>query len=409
MKKLILALLVVMLAAGAAYAVDVQVVKGAYYVRGSHFENTALHTSNEVSRQLYDHDMDLYVDFVVDETTKVVTYFELVDENWSGYDKTQTTGQGFDDQIEVKRVYLDHKFPTGTILDAGKMSGGTWGTAFDDQEGPAYRVKVTQMFPWGLVVGLVQKVVESSSSATKDSEKDDFDVWVLGAVFNVGPVAVMPAYLHYIGGSSVIDQDDDDAIIDNFKLALAGNFGMIGFEAEYVYWDYDYDTTATGLADVDIAGWYANVWANFDAFKIGGMYYHEGFDEDSGKAYAHGEDLAETLVVGDTIYPAPAAGRLGQSSGPAGLDCFQVYADFSFGKFSFNGSLTYYSSNIDAGTDKWRDAEIIEYDLGAGYAITDNLTYSVAVGVANIDYDDSYGGDDPGQVVRAYHKLAVSF
>ena len=123
MKKIILALLVVMLAAGSAYAVDVKVVKGAYYVRGAYFSNYSLSTSDAEDYMVYDHDMDLYVDFVVDETTKVITYMEIVDEEpWDGYN----SGAAGDDNIEFKRVYLEHKFATGTVLSAGKMSTGTW-------------------------------------------------------------------------------------------------------------------------------------------------------------------------------------------------------------------------------------------------------------------------------------------
>jgi hypothetical protein len=405
MKKFILALLIVMLAVGSAYAVDVKVVKGAYYVRGAYWDNLELATSDTIDRMAYDHDMDLYIDFVVDETTKVITYFELADEEpWNGYKSGGASS--YDDNIELKRIYLEHKFPTGTLLYAGKMSAGTWGTVFMDAEDPGYRVKVVQMFPWGLIVGLVQKITENGYSGTyKDCEKDDGDAYALGAVFNVGPVSIMPLWFHIVRGDLAPDGDDDDAVIDYYALAATGNFGMVAFEAEYAYVNADFDDTIS-TQDPSTSGFYAKVWANFEAFKIGGLFYWLDVDDDAGVGAESGTDLDETYIMGEELegtWAAVGYSGIGLGDGLAGWNCYQIFADFAFGKFSVNGSISYYTSN-------WQDddSEAMEYDIGAAYKITDNLTYDIGLGMASFDADEDMG-PDPDDAVYAFHRIKVVF
>ena len=405
MKKIILALLVVMLAAGSAYAVDVKVVKGSYRIQGSFWGNTGLAATDTADFMAYDQDFDLSVDFVVDETTKVITVIEIADEEPMRGDNNQDAWTG-DDNILFRQVYLDHKFATGTVLDAGRMPGGTWAFAYMDNGGPRDRVKVTQFFPWGLIVGLVEKDAENGyTDVEKDGEKDDQDTYAIGAVINAGPVAIMPLWFHVISGAVADDQDDDDLIVDYFALALSGNFGMIGFEAEYgfVQWEYD-----TGLGtDADVNGIYANVWANFEAFKIGGLFMWNSVDDDAGLGMESGGDLDETYLIGEeldlTAAPWSYAGASG-AAGHAGLNCYQVYADFAFGDFSFGGSLSFYSSNWDGD-----DTTMMEYNLKAGYKITDNLSYNVGLGVASIDADEDKMANDPDDAVYAFHSLKVSF
>ena len=421
MKKLILALLIVMLAAGTAYAVDVKVVKGAYYVRGAHWANHAdpanmtvlggAVTKNDEEYMAYDHDMDLYIDFVVDETTKVITYFELADEEpWDGYKSNNPGGTGYDDNIELKRIYLEHKFGTGTVLSVGKMTAGTWSTVFMDNEGPGYRVKVIQFFPWGLIGGLAQKLDDQGySQKAKDGEKDDGEAYALFGVFNAGPVSIQPLWFHIILANSVADQDDDDLILDYYSLGLMGNFGMIGFEAEYGYINSDYDDSIYGSTmDNSLSGIYVNVWANLEAMKFGFLYAWTEFDEDTGMALGTGADFDETYIMGEELEGGP--GDLGLLfGGSSGWSIYQLYAKFAFGQFSLSPSLTYYDSTVDNGAGYWRDSSAFEYNIGAAYKITDSLTYDVGLGVLNIDLDPNYGGDDPDDLVYAFHRIKVAF
>jgi len=413
MKKFILAFLVVMLAAGAAYALDYE-VKGSYYVRGHHNDNLQLETSNAPNYQHYDHELDLRVNFVVDETTKVITRWEILDEEpWAGANRTDAD-TSYGANIEAEYVYLEHAFATGTILSAGQMPAGTWGTEFQDNGGPGQRIKVVQLFPWGLIVGLVQKNGEAGQAGkTEDDEKDDNDVYAIGAVFNVGPVSIMPLWEPIYWNGLVIDDDDGDLLVNYYTLDVTGNFGMIGFEGTYSIIDLDYDT---GLGtDSTLAAFYANVWANLEAFKVGGLYYWLEWDSNAGIGAPAGTDWAPTLIMAEEVEAGPGAGFAGALfAGETAWSAYQVYANFAFGKFSFGGSVSYYDSTMDsstgtAATDVWRDSTAMEYNVKAKYKITDNLAYDLGLGIASIDYDQQYGGDDPEDVTYFFHRLKVSF
>lgn len=404
MKKFILALLIVMLAVGSAYAVDVKVVKGSYFVKGQYWDNIYLQAEDTVDFTNYEHEMDFTLDWVVDESTKIVTRFEFGDvEPWGG-PETQ-----LDDNVELYYLYMEHKFPTNTVFYAGKMEAGTWATTFGDGEAPAYRLKAIQFFPWGLIVGLVQKIQENGYLTTlEDGEKDDSDAYALGAVFNAGPVKIMPLWFHIVLGGLALDENDDDLVLNYYALAATGNFGMISFEAEYNYWDGSWgdDFSALGFEDYGVGGLYAKVWANFDAFKVGGLFYWLDVDDDAGVGANSGTDLDETYIFGEElegVLDALGYAAAGTTEGVSGWNCYQVFADFAFGKFSLNGSISFYTSNWDDD-----DSEAWEYNIGAAYAITDNVTYDIGFGMADIDADEAYG-DDPDDVIYAFHRLKVSF
>jgi len=48
----------------------------------------------------------------------------------------------------------------------------------------------------------------------------------------------------------------------------------------------------------------------------------------------------------------------------------------------------------------------MDFELGASYAITKALSYSVNFGYATVDLD---GADDPDAAMILQHKLAISF
>jgi hypothetical protein len=417
MKKFILAFLVVMLAAGAAYALDYE-VSGSYYVRGHHNDNLALATSDAPSFQHYDHEFDLRVNFVIDETTSIKTRWEIVDEEpWDGAVRsdanTAGTADSYGNNIEAEWVYLEHKFPTGTVLSVGQMTGGGWGTEFQDNIGPAKRIKVVQLFPWGLIVGLIQKNDEQgqANAAVKDSENDDVDIYAIGAVINVGPVSLMPLWEPIYWGNMAVggqDQDGGDLTANYYTLDFTGNFGMIGFEGAISSLDLDYDP---GFGtDVTLDAFYAKVWANFEAFKVGGLYYWLEWDSDVGVGTPAGAEWAPTLIMAEEVEggagsDAMAAAILG---GETAWAAYQLFADFAFGKFSVGGSITYFSSNDDSSGTKWQDSEAMEYNLTAAYKITDNLVYDVGLGYMSVDYEQQFS-NDPEDVTYAFHRLKVTF
>ena len=208
MKKLFFALLCVLLTAGFAFAVDVD-LKGMYYARGSWIDNSSglngdgnNGTDQEDSWDYFyfDHELDLTARLLVTDKTRIVINMEIKDENWlnSNTDnRAEQTGRDLDDEIDIKRVFSSHTFDAyGTVLDLGLMTGGAWFSGFGDNANGRYRVKVTQPTEFGPVIGIYEKNNELGSSnpnfggtsGIKDSEDDDYNAYYLAMVTKLGPV-----------------------------------------------------------------------------------------------------------------------------------------------------------------------------------------------------------------------------
>ena len=176
MKKFLFALLCVLLTAGFAFAVDVD-LKGMYYARGSYIDNSSGLAGDAIAGDpnedafdyfYFDHELDLTARLLVTDKTRVIVNFEIRDENWltSNTDGTSQNGTSdLDDNIEFKRVFSSHTFDAyGTVLDLGLMTGGAWMTGFGDNANGRYRVKVTQPTEFGPVIGIYEKNAEKGAS-----------------------------------------------------------------------------------------------------------------------------------------------------------------------------------------------------------------------------------------------------
>ena len=222
------ALLCVLLTAGFAFAVDVD-LKGSYYARGSYINNSsglngdgADGTATEDSWDYFyfDHELDLTARLLVTDKTRVIVNFEIRDENWL---KSDTDGSAedrdsdMDDNIEFKRVFSSHTFDAyGTVLDLGLMTGGAWMTGFGDNANGRYRVKVTQPTEFGPVIGIYEKNAELgpnngafATSNVDDSEKDDGNSYYLAMVSKLGDFNLYPLIGYLDRSEFILDQGSD--------------------------------------------------------------------------------------------------------------------------------------------------------------------------------------------------------
>mmetsp|Transcript_28815 Transcript_28815/g.13340 ORF Transcript_28815/g.13340 Transcript_28815/m.13340 type:complete len:106 (+) Transcript_28815:225-542(+) len=101
------------------------------------------------------------------------------------------------------------------------------------------------------------------------------------------------------------------------------------------------------------------------------------------------------------------------------MTVFQLYGEMVVSEqLTAGASFTYMTSNWETGDSlrkpddpnsilaaKFKDATAYEVDATLDYKITDALTYSAGIGIANIDMDI----DDIDQCMRAYHKLVFIF
>lgn len=425
MKKFLFALLCVMLTAGFAFAVDVD-LKGMYYVRGSYIDNdSGLSSSSTANYMYYDHELDLTARLLVTDKTRVIVNFEIRDENWnaSNTDGSKVVaGKDLDDNIEFKRVFFSHTFDAyGTVLDAGLMTGGVWATSFGETGQGKYRVKVTQPTEFGPIIALVEKGAElgSTNPNLKDSEKDDTDSYAIAMVTKLGPVNVKPLIQYVNGSSAILDQGNDGQTVLAFALGVDGTFGDFGFESEFVVKDYDngdFDVPPAPVGtdeDYTLWGLYGNGWWNIGAGKVGLLAAYGNWDDDAGKGFGFGEDFTPTLFSGADW--ASFGGNQGFTEYVA-TSLVQLYGSLALSEeLSIWGNGTYMAANADEnadGTDNfWQDATGYELNLGLNWKLTDQVTYSIAAGFGEWDLDagEDANDGDPDSFARAYHRFKIDF
>jgi hypothetical protein len=278
------------------------------------------------------------------------------------------------------------------------MTGGAWGTAFADKGADVYRIKYVQPTSFATFIPILEKSREGGSATV--GEDNDVDKYILGIVTKVADINVKPLFV-WVDSNSAATTDTDILV---FNLALDGAFGNIGWEAEFAVNDYDLETGT----DYTVWGAYANVWGNLDALKIGALFAYGSYDDDAAKGFDFGDDFEAggALIMGDDILFGAAGSGNSNNDLTAGT-LFAVYADYAVNdKLSLGAYFGYATCNFDDNS-KWDGADVYEISADVTYKITDNLTYKVAAGTAQLEYGDST--EDPDRAVEVYHKLSFSF
>ncbi|MDJ0783031.1 MAG: hypothetical protein QNJ22_13735 [Desulfosarcinaceae bacterium] len=398
MKKFMVALLAVLMLSSAAWAASVE-VDGSYYVRGRYFSNPGLDLEDDYDPfSNYDHELDLWSQINVSDTTFVRFRFEIADENWPG----DGGGIASDDNLEVQRVWGGHTFTNGTKFEFGKMTGGTWATSFAEAGEARYRLKLTQPLPIGTLLAIIEKKAENGSSV-EDSEKNDSDAYYVGLVTKAGNINVKPL-VGYINDGSQDLTDDGYRNTFLFQLGLDGTFGIIGFESEFDYTNINYDDGADvspgGEDSASLFGLYFDVYAQLDALKPGVFFAYGSVDDDAGLVFNFGDD-----------FDGHGAEMIGNEFAFGGVDAiggatyFGAYVNFAASDaLSFFGQIGYAQGNSDHPTIE--DDTALDISARGAYKITDAVTYTVGGGYASVDRD---AGDDPDPGYKLYHKLAISF
>lgn len=452
MKKALLVMFIVLFAS-ATWAADVKFdLSGSIHARGSYWKNfsqgspAADYESESYSD--YDGDVNLYPKISVGDTSLNMK-IAIRDETWGSIandnsvslnpDATSmynTYTSQKDDNINVERAWIQHKFGENTILDVGLMDGQAWATTFGDYLMGRYRVKLTQKTPFGVIGGLVEKDVELGTSALKDSEKDDYDSYAIFAVTKLGDVYVKPL-IFYVDNSAIlsssspnigalpIGESTDGLKLLYIALGFDGKLGPLDFESELGYkkaeWEdfkklADYAAVNPALAafanakDSNVWGAYFNVWKSLDGMRPGLTLAYGSWDDEAGRTgggwgFDFRDDFCSNLILGDWIAWSDITGNDEDLVAATLIKPYiadvkladKLFASASFGYIMSNQKDTAYE-----------DATAMEVDLGVAYKITDNLVYSVDAGYADISYDVA-GIEDPDSIMLVQHKIKFSF
>jgi hypothetical protein len=439
---------------GIAAAVDVQ-ISGDYSAQGSYQKNAegaatdALQSINESGTMYYDHELNLNLNWKIDDNTIIYSQFEMRDEVWgssnpkegSTYDpasspygdsdgdgvlnanETSNGGDGttqgaagvstqelenylattqnnseLDDNVVVEKVYVWHKFANGHQLRLGLMPGGEWGTIFGNAAGDAYRVRYdVKINEDTTILGILQKNTESSSLSTGQGESADSDSYYLGLLTKLGDINVQPVVVYTDGGNT------SRALTG--IVALKGAFGSIGFETELAVADTNYDASTS--TDSRTYGAYANLWYASGPVKAGILGAYGSYDKNAGATNAGvGNGFGGDFDGGGAMIMGYDAGFNGKDNLEAGR-LAALYADYSVNdKLSLGGYAGFATCGIDD-DGQWDGAKAWEVSADAAYKITDNIVYDLGAGVAQLKYGDTT--TDPDKAYRLFNKLTVNF
>lgn len=450
MKKVFLAILIVLFASAAWAEVKFE-MSGDMHARGSYWKNfnqagpAADYESD--SYMDYDGDVNLYPKISVGDTS-INMKIAIRDETWAYVDNDSTVTlnpdtssvynkytSSKDDNINIERAWLQHKFSENTILDVGLMDGQVWATSFGDYLMGRYRVKITQRTPFGVVGGLVEKDVELGG-LVKDSEKDDYDSYAIFAVTKLGDIYVKPL-VFYVDNSAVlsssaagigalpIGESSDGIKLLYLALGFDGKLGPLEFESELGYkkakWEdfkqlADYAGLNPALAafanakDSSVWGAYLNVWKPLDGMTPGLTLAYGSWDDEAGRTgtgwgFDFRDDFCSNLILGDWIAWSDITGNDEDLVAATLIKPYISNVKLA-DKLSASASFGYIMSNQK--DNVYEDATAWEVDLGVAYKITDNLTYSIDAGYADISYDVD-GIEDPDEIMLLQHKIKFVF
>jgi len=391
MRKILVALMIVAFAV-TAFA-DMKI--SGYYTAGGQYQsnlNDTDFTNNDDVEMYYEHEFKLWVNADTDKDTFFKSKLEIVDSSWNNSAAsygTETT------HFQVERAWMGHNFGVAK-LEVGIMNGGGWGYSFGNNVEGYYRVKATVPAGPGNLIFIVQKDYENSQvSAAKDAEKDDKDSYVVAYSGKFGGLTVAPL-IQYIADGSV---DKTDGDVDNttmvYDLAVGGDFGAVGVETEVKYYDVNKEVGN----DQKYWGAMANVFGKVSGAKVGFVTAYASSDDKDG-TFNMADDFDDDFpfVLGDEGYWNGAGDITGAWTN-------SLYASYDVNeKLNLNGAATYLMSNYESGA--LEDATAYELDLGADYAITKELSYSVDFGYAQVDLDK---GSDYDAAVVLKHALTLSF
>jgi len=259
MKKFLL-VSVIVAAAISSYAADLK-LSGDFYARGTTVKNQALTDGNEIQYSYFDYDLNLKAALVVNEQAQVIVKLTY-DKPYHNSNVTMGSGSASDAGLAIENAFLDYKFNTGTIVDVGLMPGGQWASAFGNTEVNVMRVKITQAFSpefsllliyqknaeFGATqatVGTAPNTTQQVQAGAKDAEKNDSTTYYAAAIIKAGPLKISPLFAYTLQG---INQDKATALTNSYMyksatydLGLSGDFGVIGFDSEFIYSTKDTD------------------------------------------------------------------------------------------------------------------------------------------------------------------------
>jgi hypothetical protein len=405
--------------ASPAMALDTK-FSGQYYVKGYHNSNYTL-DDNDSSDSYMTMRLRVQTDFYVSDNLNLTTRFDALDnKRWGQSDDVPNN-----DNIDWDRAYMTVKGDYG-LFNIGRMSGGTWGTSYNDTEDERDRIKYVKGFGDLTVIAIYEKTVEQDEGNLVSDQ--DLDIYYLAPFYKMENVTFGMLY-GYVNDKT-FRGTSDEAQYHVFIPYAVGQFGPFGFQGELRYNGFgDREYFFGDDRDIEQLTW--NLEGNFSMdmfkFELGWVHVDGQYDETDdivGYGGAIGDDWEKVwILTGSTDDNTAAAlggqGNLSTTGSSAGGPLPAYGAELYYGGVTVMpmegldiGFLVAYAEADD--TPSGLDDEYgWEYNLRLNYKIYDNLTYSfIAAYLDAGDYwADSKGIDDDDleDNLHLYHALSLKF
>lgn len=369
-----------------AYATEVS-ISGSLRVRGWLESNNAClekgeSSQAEVQQDWYDQRLRVQTVFKVEEGLKLTVRFDALERIW-GEDPISDDING-SANIRFGRSYVTFRTALGTF-DVGYMSGGAWGTVFNDDEADGVpRIKYTNTFGPVIFIALLEKGVEKDGLLGSNSEDEDYDKYVALGIYQWqgGQAGLMGVYLP--NKTSPTSDTTFWYVSPYFKA----NFGQLYVEGEATAW-YGKTEFDSGADDIDYEGysWYIYAKYNMGPAYFGAQYGHNDGDDpntDENEAgFVLNADWDPCLILFNywlTAYQGNLGGSTIGTEGMLNGSLYQVFGGFSpMEKLSIFASITY--AEADEKPLNYVDDDYgWEFDVTATYKIFENLEYTIGFG-----------------------------
>lgn len=409
----VVAICLVVLLAVPAMALDTK-FSGQYRVRGFHNSNLGL-DDNDASDSYLNMRFRLQTDFMVSDHLTVTTRFDALDNKLFGASDSNTA-RGDADNIDFDRAYMTIKTDMGTFM-AGRMSGGTWGTLFNDSEGERDRLRWHNSFGDLTLYTLYEKNAEGDIG--REVSDQDNDIYYLGAAYKMENISAGLLY-GYVNNKAVPTQSDQYHL---FIPYVIGQFGPFGFQGEMRYngfGDREFDDPALDDRDFDQMAYNLEGTFSMDMFKFElGYAYTSGQDagDDDLTGYSGlGEDWQKVWILTNSE-DSNLLGGLGGfgnlASGAAAATGAQIFYGgvtvMPMEKLDVKFLVAYAEADeTPGGVD---DEFGWEYDLFLNYKLLDNLTYSFVAAYLDAGdfWVDAGGTNDLEDNFHLFNQLSLRF
>jgi hypothetical protein len=399
MKKLISAIAALGLVAGVATAASAYEIslKGNFWLEGYHLSNGDANgftaTKDQASNSWWVQTVMLDPTIKVNDKITLYTQARFAKERDWGVNDT-TSAATTDGQImQMYYAYMTYDSPIGAFK-MGRTPAGAWFDPWFNTTGNANRLYYTPNMipkPFSLTVYLSKNTEDDYNDATVSDQ--DYDSYYAGLTYKTDTLTAALGFDFY-NNKTVATQQAQFTRVKGYVMADLGGVSVVG-EFSKVDGDVaDYDG-ATADTDRDTFAIMLGASTKIDNMKVSGTYFYASGDDNTGDNTNEAAMSADSDGVGDDYNPLYVL--TGDHTGLMNSDEYAADANIKAAgahaiilavdmpvsdKLTLHGALGY--AMADKEMAGWDDSYGWEVDLGAKYALMDNLTYEVRAGYLDV-------------------------